>query len=77
MATANLYDVLGVPRDASAEQIEDVYEILPDPETFREQYVNDERGEGYIYEVLTFTLYSVPGGNVRPQGIADDAFLAE
>ncbi len=50
---------------------------FPDPETFRAQYVNDERGEGYIYEVLTFTLYSVPGGNVRPQGIADDAFLAE
>lgn len=47
---------------------------FPQTGPFRAQYVNDYRGEGYIYRSLSYTLYSVPGGNVRPTSIDADSF---
>jgi hypothetical protein len=47
---------------------------FPQTEPFRARYVNDYRGEGYIYSSLSYTLYSVPGGNVRPTSISLDSF---
>jgi hypothetical protein len=49
---------------------------FPNDERFAKEYVNDYRGEGYMYSRLSFTLYTVPGGNIRPVGISDAEFDA-
>ena len=47
---------------------------FPATEPFHAEYVNDYRGEGYTYQVLSYTLYTVAGGNVRPTSISATDF---
>ena len=50
---------------------------FPGSEAFEAQYVNDYRGEGFIYQRLSYTLYSVVGGNIRPTSISASDFNSD
>lgn len=47
---------------------------FPGPNAFQAEHVDDYRGTGIIYQRLTYTLYAVPGGNVRPATISAEEF---
>lgn len=47
---------------------------FPGVETFQSEYINDYRGEGFMYQSLSYTLYTVPGGNIRPTTISASEF---
>lgn len=57
---------------ASLTSIDQAHEF-PDPETFRK----DVREGGIVTETLFYTLYTVPGGNVRPQAIPPAKFMSD
>lgn len=50
---------------------------FPGPNAFNTEYVNDYRREGVMYQELTYTLYAVPGGNVRPTTISAAEFNSD
>lgn len=50
---------------------------FPQIEPLRSEIVDDYRGQGIMYQRLSYTLYTVPGGNIRPETISKDAFDAD
>lgn len=50
---------------------------FPQIEPLESEIVDDYRGRGIIFHRLTYTLYSVAGGNVQPESISQDAFDAD
>ncbi len=50
---------------------------FPDNVSLIAEHIDDYRGTGTMYQKLTYTLYSVPGGNVRPQSLSPSEFDAE
>ncbi|MBC7158488.1 MAG: J domain-containing protein [Porphyrobacter sp.] len=50
---------------------------FPDPEYLAKEYFNVYSGEGYLYQSLQYTLYSIPGGNVRPVTTSADEFNSD
>ncbi len=47
---------------------------FPGPDTLTTKYQDGELGTSVIRSRLSFTLYSVPGGNIQPESIAMDEF---
>lgn len=50
---------------------------FPQIEPLQSEIVDDYRGQGIIFRRLSYTLYTVAGGNVQPESISQDAFDAD
>ena len=47
---------------------------FPGPHAFTTRYEEDELGTTVVHKSLTYTLYPVPGGNIRPESIGMEEF---
>ncbi|MBX9643196.1 MAG: J domain-containing protein [Novosphingobium sp.] len=51
--------------------------FFPQTEGLYSRIVDDYRGSGIIYQRLSYTLYSVAGGNIHPETMSEQEFDAE